>query len=154
MGQVESTTEVLLAPLCTEHLLLLLLLGKVKLVDATSTVLGGQSGHRVGSCIRIDYSSHMHLKVPDVRGLLVRLNIVARDKVEQLAQGFVILYKVLENLPLLNLFQARAGRSGRWLVRHWFLSHCHVPFSFHKHLVNAIPEACHEILRKLPLLSL
>ena len=82
LGQVESTTEILLAPLCTKHLLLLLLLGKVKLVDATGTVLGGQSGHRVGSCIRIDYSSHMHLKVPDVRGLLVRLNIVARDKVE------------------------------------------------------------------------
>jgi len=50
--------------------------------------------------------------------LFTRLDVVARDEVQQLTQSFVILNEVLEDLALLDLFEARAGRLRRlWLSR-------------------------------------
>ena len=82
------------------HMLLLLLLRKVKLVEACIALLRGEGRHRVCSAEGVPNAGGQVLTI----GLLVRLDVVTRDEVEQLAQSFVVLHEVLKDLALLNLF--------------------------------------------------
>ena len=82
------------------------------------------------------------------------MDVVARDEIEKLAKSLIVLNKVLQNLSLFNFLKVGATgfqirEVGRVLDRHIELV---LPFS--EHLVNAVPEAGHEIFRQLSLLGL
>lgn len=77
---------------------------------------------------------------------------MARDEVKKLAQGFVVLHEVFQNLPLLDLLETGAFRTNHRLA--WLHGHSRFAVPISQHLVDTVAETRDQILRELSLLCL